>query len=82
MSLVKILELKNEIEAHRLDSLLADKHIPHVVRRYSNPALGGFFQTEFGWGCLEGEAEDAAAIRAVHADLKAAAAGTVDETAE
>jgi hypothetical protein len=82
MPFVKIMELKNEIEANLLAAVLHERRIPHAVRRYADPVLGGFFQTEFGWGCLEGEEGDAEAIRQVFADLKAASAETVDEAAE
>ncbi len=82
MPFVKIMELKNEIEANLLAAVLRERRIPHAVRRYADPVLGGFFQTEFGWGCLEGEADDAEAIRQVCADFKAAPAEPVDEAAE
>jgi hypothetical protein len=82
MPFVKLLELKNEIEAQLLQSLLEERKIPHAVKRYANPALGGFFQTEFGWGCLEGAPEDAEAIRALYDDIKAATVETDNETVE
>ena len=77
----KILELENEIEAGLLEAVLNGKKIPHRIRRYADPALGGFFQTELGWGCLEAAAEDAAAIQAVYSDLKKSVTETEDEAA-
>lgn len=80
MAFTRILELKNEIEANLLSSLLDERKIAHVVRRTSNPALEGFFQTNFGWGWLEADERDAAAIRETCADLRAAS--PVPETGE
>ncbi len=69
MAFKKILDIKNEIEANLLSSVLEEKKIPHVVRRNANPALEGFFQSRFGWGWLEADESDAAAIRETYADL-------------
>jgi hypothetical protein len=71
MSFVKILELKNEIEAHRLDALLDERGVPHVIRRHANQALEGFFSDRAGWGTVEAEPDDAGLVRDICADLRA-----------
>ena len=82
MSFVKILELENEVDARLMEAVLNEKKIPYVVRRYPDPALGGFFQTELGWGCLEAKENDAEAIRAVYRDLKTGATEAKDEASQ
>ncbi|MBN2351257.1 MAG: hypothetical protein JXD23_01720 [Spirochaetales bacterium] len=75
MAFQKILEFSNQVEAELLASILQERKIRHVIRQYANTALQGFFQNRFGWGWLEADEEDAAAIRETHADLRASAAG-------
>jgi hypothetical protein len=56
-SLVKILSLKNEIEAMLLDELLNDKQIPHLIRSYHDSAYDGLWQVQAGWGHIEAPGE-------------------------
>lgn len=51
--LVKILVIKNEIEAVLLKDILTGKGIPHIVRSYHDSAYDGLWQTQSGWGHLE-----------------------------
>jgi hypothetical protein len=54
---VKILELKNEIEAMLIDEILTDKKIPHIIRSYHDSAYDGLWQMQTGWGHLEAPEE-------------------------
>ncbi len=54
---VKILVLKNEIEAQVLTQALREKEIPHMVQSYHDSAYDGIFQMQKGWGALLGPAE-------------------------
>jgi hypothetical protein len=54
---VKILLLKNEIEAMLLDEILTEKEIPHLIRSYHDSAYDGLWQLQSGWGHLEAPEE-------------------------
>ena len=54
---VKILSLKNEIEAMLLDEILSEKLIPHMIRSYHDSAYDGLWQTQTAWGHLEASEE-------------------------
>jgi hypothetical protein len=54
---VKILMLKNEIEAMLLDEILTEKQIPHMIRSYHDSAYDGLWQLQAGWGHLEAPEE-------------------------
>ncbi|MGE5839762.1 MAG: hypothetical protein ACM34H_07485 [Deltaproteobacteria bacterium] len=47
---VKVSVLDNEIEAQLLDSILAEREIPHLMVSYHDTAYDGLFQTQKGWG--------------------------------
>lgn len=47
---IKITTLENEIEAQLLDSVLTERHIPHLMRSYHDTAYDGLFQAQKGWG--------------------------------
>jgi hypothetical protein len=48
----KIAVLENEIEAALLESVLAERGIPHIMRSYHDTAYDGLFQTQKGWGTV------------------------------
>ena len=48
----KVLILENEIEAHLLDSILAERNIPHIMASYYDTAYDGLYQTQKGWGYI------------------------------
>jgi hypothetical protein len=54
---VKILVLKNEIEAMLLDEILTEKEIPHLIRSYHDSAYDGLWQLQSGWGHVEAPVE-------------------------
>jgi hypothetical protein len=59
---IKILMLKNEIEAMLLDEILTEKQIPHLIRSYHDSAYNGLWQSQSGWGHLEAPEEYAEEI--------------------
>jgi hypothetical protein len=62
----KILILENEMEAQRLDAILQEENIPHVVRSYHDSVYDGIFQAQRGWGHLEAPEEYGEKIRELY----------------
>ena len=54
---IKILILKNAIEAHLIDEILNEKDIPHIIRSFHDSAYDGLWQTQSAWGSLEAPPE-------------------------
>jgi hypothetical protein len=52
---VKILIIKNAIEASLLDEILSEKGIPHIIRSYHDSAYDGLWQTSSAWGQLQAD---------------------------
>jgi len=46
----KIATLENGFEAQLLDSILAERDIPHLMRSYHDTAYDGLYQVAKGWG--------------------------------
>jgi hypothetical protein len=66
----KILILENEMEAQRLDAILEEENIPHVVRSYHDSVYNGIFQAQRGWGHLEAPDEYADKIRELYENMR------------
>ena len=66
---VRILMLKNQIEALLLDEILTDKQIPHIIRSYRDSAYDGLWQTKTGWGHLEAPEEYAEEIVKIYNEM-------------
>jgi len=66
----KILILENEMEAQRLDAILEEENIPHVVRSYHDSVYDGIFQAQRGWGHLEAPEEYSEKIRELYEKLR------------
>jgi hypothetical protein len=54
---VKILVLRNAVEANLLDGILKDRDIPHLIRSYHDSAYNGLWQIQSAWGQLDAPAE-------------------------
>jgi hypothetical protein len=54
---VRVLYIKNEIEAMLLKEILDEKKIPHLIRSYHDSAYDGLWQTQSGWGHIEAPEE-------------------------
>ena len=50
---VRILVLRNAIEASLLDEILTEKGIPHLIRSFHDSAYDGLWQTQSAWGQLD-----------------------------
>jgi len=66
---VRILMLKNQIEALLLDEILTEKEIPHIIRSYRDSAYDGLWQTKTGWGHLEAPGEYADEILKIYNEM-------------
>jgi hypothetical protein len=66
---IKILMLKNQIEAQLLDGLLNERNIPHIIRSYHDSAYDGLWQTKTGWGHVEAGEEFASEIISIYNEM-------------
>jgi hypothetical protein len=66
---VKILDLKNEIEAKLIDGLLSERGIPHLIRTYHDSVYDGLWQTQSGWGHLEAAEENREEILKIYHEM-------------
>lgn len=53
----KIAVLENQIQAQRLEEILLQEEVPHVIGSYHDSAYDGLFQAGRGWGYVEADAE-------------------------
>jgi hypothetical protein len=51
-----ILTVENEVEARRIEGVLQDNKIPHMLRSYHDSAYDGLWQMQKGWGRIEAPA--------------------------
>ena len=54
---VKILVLRNAVEASLIDEILNEKGIPHIIRSFHDSAYDGLWQTQSSWGRLDAPPE-------------------------
>ena len=66
----KILVLDNEVEARLIDSVLAEQHIPHLMRSYHDRAYDGLWQQQQGWGHIEAPEDYKEQILSICEDLR------------
>jgi hypothetical protein len=66
---IKLLVLRNEVEAHMMEQALTDQGIPHLIRSYHDSAYDGLFQAQKGWGHIEGPPGRKDEIRAIYEEL-------------
>ena len=66
---VKIVVLKNEIEANIIGSVLKEKNIPHIIMSYHDSAYDGIFQLQKGWGHIEAPQEFKSRILKIYQDI-------------
>ncbi len=65
----KIIELKNDIEAQLISSILDEREIPHHMHSYHDSAYDGIFQVQLGWGHIEAPEEYREEIEKIYYDL-------------
>jgi len=66
---VRILVLKNEIEAKLLEEILTQKGIPHMIRSYHDSVYDGLWQTSSCWGQLEALEKDKEEILEIYRQM-------------
>ncbi len=66
---VKIIVLKNEIEANIIATVLKEKNIPHIIMSYHDSAYNGLFQMQKGWGHIEAPPEYKSRILKIYQDI-------------
>ena len=66
----KIVELKNQVEASLLHSLMEENDIPHNIKTYRDPAYDGIWQVQYGWGFVEAPLEYKAKILELYEGIK------------
>ena len=66
---VKVVVLKNEIEANIIGSVLKEKNIPHIIMSYHDSAYDGIFQIQKGWGYIEAPQEYKSRILKIYRDI-------------
>jgi hypothetical protein len=79
--LEKIAVLDNEVQAELVDSVLAEREIPHIMRSYHDSALDGIYQAKSGWGHVEAPESFRDEIVAVVEEIRRqASSGTAPES--
>lgn len=66
---VKILVLKNEIEATLLDEILNERGIAHMIRPFHDSAYNGVWQTDTAWGSLFADEENKEEILRIYSEM-------------
>jgi hypothetical protein len=66
---IKVVVLKNEIEAGLIVPVLKDRNIPHIIRSYYDSAYDGIFQLQKGWGHIEAPREYKTIILEIYRDI-------------
>jgi len=66
---VRILTLKNEIEASLLDEILNERGIPHILRSLHDNAYDGMWQSQTCWGFLDAEEENKEEILSIYDEM-------------
>lgn len=67
---IKVDVLESIFEAQRLEAILQEQKIPHIIESYHDSAYDGLFQSYRGWGCVSSPAEYADVIEEILKDLR------------
>jgi hypothetical protein len=66
---VRVLVLRNEIEAELIHEILEENNIPHIIRSLHDTAYDGMWQTETSWGFLDADEENKEEILRLYAEM-------------
>jgi hypothetical protein len=66
---VRVVTLRNEVEAGIMKAELEQRGIPHMLRTFHDSAYDGLYQMQQGWGVIEAAEENRREIEEVYADL-------------
>ena len=65
----KIIVLKNELEARRIEAVLKEQDIPYGIITYRDSAYDDLWQPQRGWGHIEAPASFKNRIETIYKDL-------------
>jgi hypothetical protein len=65
----RVMTLRNEVEAGIMAAALEERGIPHAIRTFHDSAYDGLYQMQSGWGVIEADEEQRAAIEEIGRDL-------------
>jgi hypothetical protein len=68
----RVLTVENEVKARLLETILAEREIPYILKSYHDTALDGLFQLQMGWGYVSAPPEYEAEILEIYRDLDTA----------
>jgi hypothetical protein len=71
----KIAELADEFLAQKVEAVLDERGIPHIIQSYHDTAYDGLFQTQQGWGCVLAPESQRDAVLAVIEELRSGEGG-------
>lgn len=66
---VRILVVRNAVEANLLDEILTEKDIPHLIRSFHDSAYDGLWQTQSAWGRLDAPPEFKEEILKIYSEM-------------
>jgi len=66
---VKILVLKNPVEAHIMGDILNERDIPHLIKSFHDLVYDGLWQTPTAWGQLDAPEEYREEIMKIYEQL-------------
>lgn len=67
---LKVAVLGSIFEAQRLEAILTEKKILHIIESYHDSAYDGLFQSHRGWGSIKAPAQYSAPIKEILQDLR------------
>lgn len=68
--LERIVVLDNEFVGQLIESILKEREIPHILRRYHDTAYDGLFENTQGWGSIEAPSQYRDEIVGIYEDVK------------
>lgn len=66
---IRIIDLKNEVEARLLETELASRNIPFIMKSHYDIAYDGIFQAHQGWGFVQAPPAHKEEILSIYNDI-------------
>jgi hypothetical protein len=80
--MIKILTLKNNVEANLIEQILKENGIPFVIKSFHDNVYDGLFQMQYGWGIIESYEENKEKIVSLYDEMTKETPETVSEESE